>query len=162
MLQAIVAVYSDWGIGVKGTQPIVLSADRAHFRELTSGSAILFGRKTMEDFPEKKPLPGRFNILISTQSIQIDNGVCVHSVEEALKECEKCPKAFVIGGSQVYSEFLPHISRIFVTKIDLHPHSDSFFADLDANTQWNIIQESDWMWENGVPYRFLVYERSKA
>ena len=39
MLEAIVAVYADWGIGRKGTQPVVLRADRRHFRQIT-GSAV--------------------------------------------------------------------------------------------------------------------------
>ena len=40
-MEAIVAVYSDWGIGRDGTQPVVLKADRAHFRELTAGAAVI-------------------------------------------------------------------------------------------------------------------------
>lgn len=44
-MEAIVAVYSDWGIGSGGTQPVVLKADRAHFKELTDGAAVIVGRK---------------------------------------------------------------------------------------------------------------------
>ena len=50
-MEAIVAVFSDWGIGSEGTQQLVLKADRAHFRELTAGAAVIVGRRTMEDFP---------------------------------------------------------------------------------------------------------------
>lgn len=50
-MDAIVAVYSDWGIGARGTQPVVLKADRLRFRTETSGAAVIVGRKTMEDFP---------------------------------------------------------------------------------------------------------------
>ena len=38
-MDAIVAVYADWGIGAKGTQPLVIPADRRRFRELTLGAA---------------------------------------------------------------------------------------------------------------------------
>ena len=38
-MDAIVAVYADWGIGAKGTQPLVIPADRRRFRELTMGAA---------------------------------------------------------------------------------------------------------------------------
>ena len=48
-MEAIVAVYADWGIGAKGTQPIKLRADRSHFREKTMDAAVIVGRKTMED-----------------------------------------------------------------------------------------------------------------
>ena len=64
-MQAIVAVYSDWGIGAKGTQPLVIPADRKRFRALTDGAAVIVGRKTMEDFPGGRPLKGRHNIVIN-------------------------------------------------------------------------------------------------
>ena len=50
-MDAIVAVYSDWGIGADGTQPVVLKADRKHFVELTRGRTVIVGRRTLADFP---------------------------------------------------------------------------------------------------------------
>ena len=58
-MEAIVAVFSDWGIGSEGTQQVVLKADRKHFRDLTAGAAVLVGRRTLGDFPGGKPLKGR-------------------------------------------------------------------------------------------------------
>ena len=58
-MELIVAVYDDWGIGRDGTQPIALSEDRKFFREMTKGCMVITGRRTIEDFPGKKPLPGR-------------------------------------------------------------------------------------------------------
>ncbi len=43
-MEAIAAVFSDWGIGCEGTQQVVLKADRRHFRELTDGAASGGGR----------------------------------------------------------------------------------------------------------------------
>ena len=60
-MEAIVAVYSDWGIGSGGTQPVVVRADRRHFREVTGSAAVVVGRKTLADFPGGRPLPGRHN-----------------------------------------------------------------------------------------------------
>ena len=65
MLEAIVAVYSDWGIGANGTQPVVVKADRRHFREVTGGSAVIVGRRTLADFPGGRPLKGRENIVLN-------------------------------------------------------------------------------------------------
>jgi len=62
MLNLIVAVYDDWGIGANGTQPVALSADRRFFRETTRGAMVIVGRRTIEDFPGQKPLPGRVKI----------------------------------------------------------------------------------------------------
>ena len=56
-MDAIVAVYADWGIGAKGTQPLVIPADRRRFRELTMGAAVIVGRRTLDDFPGGRPLP---------------------------------------------------------------------------------------------------------
>ena len=64
-MELIVAVYDDWGIGKDGTQPVALSADRKFFRETTRGATVIVGRRTVEDFPEQKPLPGRVNILLN-------------------------------------------------------------------------------------------------
>ena len=47
-MDAIVAVYADWGIGAKGTQPLVIPADRRRFRELTMGAAVIVGRRTRQ------------------------------------------------------------------------------------------------------------------
>ncbi len=88
-MEAIVAVYSDWGIGSGGTQPVVLKADRVHFRELTMGAAVIVGRKTLEDFPGGRPLKGRHNIVVSRQAITIEGAELVHSTEEALAAAER-------------------------------------------------------------------------
>ena len=83
-MEAIVAVYGDWGIGCDGTQPVVLKADRAHFREVTAGAAVLVGRRTMEDFPGGRPLKGRHNIVVTRQNLEIEGAQVVHDTEEAL------------------------------------------------------------------------------
>ena len=70
-MDAIVAVYADWGIGAKGTQPLVIPADRRRFRELTMGAAVIVGRRTLDDFPGGRPLPGRENLVLTRQNIVI-------------------------------------------------------------------------------------------
>ena len=160
MIEAIVAVYGDWGIGADGTQPVVVSADRKHFREVTDGSAVICGRKTLEDFPGGRPLKNRVNIVLTRQALEIDGAVVVHSPEEALAEAAQYDRVFVIGGASTYSELFPHIDKIFVTKLDCVPHSDVFFPDLDENPDWEILEESTAQTdENGVSYRFLTYGR---
>ena len=55
-MDAIVAVYQDWGIGAEGTQPVALSADRRYFREKTRNAWVIVGRNTLADFPGGRPL----------------------------------------------------------------------------------------------------------
>ena len=161
-MEAIVAVYGDWGIGCDGTQPVVLRADRAHFREVTAGAAVLVGRRTLEDFPGGKPLKGRHNIVVTRQDIQIEGAQVVHSTQEALAAVAQQERCLVIGGASVYKQFFPHLSKIFVTKIDLIPHSDSFFPDLDADSAWTCTEQGPWQEENGLQYCFCTYEKNQS
>lgn len=158
-MDAIVAVYSDWGIGDGGTQPVVLKADRRHFRSLTDGSAVIVGRKTLADFPGGKPLANRFNIVVSRQGINVDGALVVHSTGEALDAAEDFEQCFVIGGASVYMQFFNYLERVYVTKIDIEPQSDSFFPNLDRNPEWECVSQEPWEEENGIRYCFCTYEK---
>ena len=160
-MDAIVAVYSDWGIGARGTQPVVLHADRAHFRAKTRGAAVIVGRRTMEDFPGGKPLKGRSNIVVTRQNITIEGAEVAASTEEAVSLAAKYEKCYVIGGASVFRQFYPYLDRVEITKIDLAPLSDSYFPDLDADPAWVCAEEGPWQEEGGVRYRFCTYERKK-
>lgn len=158
-MDAIVAVYSDWGIGDGGTQPVVLKADRRHFRSLTDGSAVIVGRKTLADFPGGKPLANRFNIVVSRQGINVNGALVVHSTGEALDAAEDFEQCFVIGGASVYMQFFNYLERVYVTKIDIEPQSDSFFPNLDRNPEWECVAQEPWEEENGIRYCFCTYEK---
>ena len=158
-LEAIVAVYADWGIGLKGTQPVVLKADRRHFREITGSDAVIVGRRTMEDFPGGRPLKGRHNIVVTRQALEIEGAEVVHSTEEALEAAARQGRCLVIGGASVYEQFFPYLDRIFITKIDLRPESDRHFPDLDVSPDWVCTEQGLWLEEDGVRYCFCTYER---
>ena len=158
-MDAIVAVYSDWGIGDGGTQPVVLKADRRHFRSLTDGSAVIVGRKTLADFPGGKPLANRFNIVVSRQGINVDGALVVHSTGEALDAAEDFEQCFVIGGASVYMQFFNYLERVYVTKLDTEPQSDSFFPNLDRNPEWECVSQEPWEEEDGIRYCFCTYEK---
>lgn len=160
-MEAIVAVFSDWGIGSEGTQQVVLKADRAHFRELTRDAAVIVGRRTLGDFPGGRPLKGRNNIVVTRQEIAVEGAEVAHSTEEALALAAKYPRTLVIGGASIYRQFLPFMDTVHVTKIDLAPASDSFFENLDISPDFRVRDAGDWQEENGVRFRFVTYERVK-
>ena len=83
-MKIIVAVYDDWGIGVNGSQPIILKADRQFFRAMTSGATVVVGRKTASDFPGNTPLPERTNILLTRSEKGIDGFISCRDPEEVL------------------------------------------------------------------------------
>lgn len=158
-MEAIVAVFSDWGIGSEGTQQVVLRADRAHFRELTQGAAVIVGRRTLADFPGGRPLKGRNNIVVTRQNLEIEGAEIAHSTDEALALASKYPRTLVIGGASVYRQFLPYLDLVHATQIDLAPKSDSYFENLDASPDFRPREEGEWQEENGIRYRFVTYER---
>ena len=158
-MEAIVAVYSDWGIGSGGTQPVVLKADRAHFKELTDGAAVIVGRKTLGDFPGGRPLKGRHNIVVTRQDIEVAGAQVAHSTGEALTLAAEYERCLVIGGASAYRQLKPYLDTVHVTKIDLAPQSDSYFENLDSSPNWERIDEERWQSEGDIRYCFVTYKR---
>ena len=158
-MDAIVAVYSDWGIGAEGTQPLVLHADRAFFRRMTENAAIIVGRTTLADFPGGKPLKGRHNIVMTRQNLSIEGAVVLSDVSQALEEAKKHDRCYVVGGASVYMQFFPHYDRVYVTQIDAQEECTAFFPNLDRNQDWKCSEAGPWQEEDGIRYRFCVYER---
>ena len=161
-MEAIVAVYSDWGIGDGITQPVALKADRQHFREVTHDAAVIVGRKTLEDFPGGRPLKGRVNIVVTRQPVTIDGAVVADSLEAALELASQYPRCLVIGGASIYEQFFPYINKVHITKIECCPPSTRFFPNLDREEGWRCTEESPLLEEEGVPYRFCIYERRSS
>ena len=158
-MELIVAVYDDWGIGKDGTQPIALSADRKFFRETTRGSMVIAGRRTIDDFPGRKPLPGRVNVALTRQNIEIPGFTVCHSPEQVLELAKGQDRAFVIGGGSVYREMLPYCDRAYVTRVHATPESDTFFPNLDQDPQWYLAETLRSGIENGISYEMQLYKR---
>ena len=93
-MEAIVAIYDDWGIGCCGTQPVALSVDRKFFREQTKGACVIVGRKTLADFPGGRPLPNRVNIVISRGEVLMEGVTVVRSPEEAAELAKQYPEEY--------------------------------------------------------------------
>ena len=159
-MEAVVAVFSDWGIGRDGTQQVALKADRKHFREITADAAVLVGRRPLEAFPGGKPLKGRHNIVVTRQDIQIEGAQVVHSTQEGVEAAARQARCLVIGGASVYRQFFPYLDCVHITKIDLAPESDSFFPNLDAMEDWACVWQGPWQEENGVRYCFCTYRKN--
>ena len=157
-MEAIVAVYTDWGIGSEGTQPIVVPEDRRRFAEVTKGATIIVGSKTLMDFPDSKPLSGRRNIVMTRQEAEVPGAEVVHTPEEAIEACKGDERVFVVGGATVYMALFPHLDKIYVTKIDAVPHSEAYFPNLDSLPEWKLTS-SEPLTSNGIRCEFCVYEK---
>ena len=158
-MNLIVAVYEDWGIGRDGTQPVALSADRKFFRETTRGAMVIVGRRTIEDFPGKKPLPGRVNVALTRSAEEIPGFTVCHSPEEAMELAKSAESCFVIGGGSIYQQMLPFCDTAYITKVHANPGSDTFFPNLDEDENWYPAQTLQSGEENGLAYEKLLYKK---
>ena len=158
-MELIVAVYDDWGIGADGTQPIALTADRKFFRQTTKGAMVITGRRTVEDFPGKQPLPGRENVLLTRGAEEFPGFTVLHSAEKAVAYAQKAERAMVIGGGSIYRQLLPYCDTAYITRVHATPVSDTFFPNLDEDPAWEkvaVLQSGE---ENGIAYEMLRYIR---
>lgn len=158
-MELIVAVYDDWGIGKDGTQPIALSADRKFFRETTRGAMVIVGRRTIEDFPGQKPLPGRVNVVLTRSNVDIPGFTVCHSPEEAAQLAKTAERAMVIGGGSIYRQMLAYCDTAYVTKVHCALESDTFFPDLDQDPAWMLAQVLQSGEENGISFEMCQYQR---
>ena len=159
-MELIVAVYDDWGIGKDGTQPVALSADRKFFRETTRGAAVIVGRRTVEDFPGQKPLPGRENIMLTRTKRAYPGFTMAASPEDAAHLASSAERAMVIGGGSIYRQMLPDCDRAYITKVHTTIESDTFFPNLDEDPQWKLAEVLMQGEEDGIAYEMCLYERA--
>ena len=160
-MKIIVEVDRNWAIGKGNSLLAHLPVDLKHFREKTLGKTVVMGRQTLESFPGGKPLPGRTNIVLTTnEDYPADCEICCSKEHlfQCLNNCD-LDQVFIIGGEQIYREFLSHCDRAYVTKIDAAFPADKYFINLDEHPAWKLVYESEPVTENGFTYRFTEYER---
>lgn len=158
-MELIVAVYDDWGIGCEGTQPVALSADRKFFRETTRGAMVIAGRKTIGDFPGKKPLPGRINVALTRTEQEIPGFTVCTSPEAAVELAKTAQRCFVIGGGSVYRQMLPYCDTAYITKVHTTVGCDTYFPNLDEMEEWYVAETLLSGEEDGIGYEMLIYKR---
>lgn len=130
--------------------------DMKFFKDTTMGHIVVMGRKTFESLP--KVLPGRKNIVISSNAeYQAQGATVVTSVEKALQIADN-EEVFVIGGGKIYAEFLPYADKLYLTEIDAEC--------ADADTYFPHFNKSDYIKEiinyydiDGVEFYHVVYKK---
>lgn len=121
-------------IGKRNVLPWYLPADLRHFKELTTGKPIIMGSTTFASIGHA--LPDRINIVMTRDSAFIAPGCIVaHSVEEALATGKGYDEVMVIGGANVFEQFLPLANRMYLTTIDVEIDGDVYFPGWNQN-EW--------------------------
>ena len=161
IISIIAAMGKNKVIGKNNSLPWKLPADMKHFKELTAGKPIIMGRKTFESLG--KPLPKRTNIIITRdQNYKAEGCIVVHSIEEALKAAEKHEEVMIIGGSQIYKEFLPRANKMYLTLIDVDFEGDAYFPEYKIE-EWEetAYEQHERGKDNQHNYTFMTLERKK-
>jgi dihydrofolate reductase len=161
---ALVAAIAHNGvIGRDGAIPWRFPDDVAYFKELTTGHAVVMGRRTWDSLPDRfRPLPDRRNVVVTRNALwRADGAERAGSVEEAVELLGDVDRVFVIGGAEIYAEALPLADELFLTEIDDDVTGDTFFPDWDRNA---FVQASrdEHVSDDGVPFAFVTYRRHSA
>lgn len=160
-LTLIAAVANNRVIGQNNALPWHLPEDMKHFKETTHGAPVIMGRKTWESLPEKfRPLPGRANIVISRNPhYKAPGATLANSLDAALNTCNTATEAFVIGGEELYRQAIDQADRLILTEIALTVNGDAHFPVIAAGN-WHETSRQSHLSSSGIPYAFVIYERT--
>ncbi|TDO73403.1 dihydrofolate reductase [Halanaerobium saccharolyticum] len=159
-LSIIAAMDKNQLIGKQGKMPWNLPADLKYFKNTTIGAPVIMGRKTFESIGF--PLPGRRNIILTRNKDYAAEGCEIfHSQEEILDEfLEKDKEAFIIGGAEIYKQFLAYSDKLYLTIIEHQFSGDTYFPEIDWQ-KWDKISEKKGTTDSNNPYTYShhVYQR---
>jgi dihydrofolate reductase len=131
MINMIVELDSNRGIGYQGKIPWRIPADMKHFQRTTTGHAVIMGRLTWESIG--RPLSSRRNIIVSKTLSSLREIEVVSSLEEAFKLTDN--NAYIIGGGQLYEAAFPFTQLIVVSHIKGIYPADTFFPNISPS-EW--------------------------
>ncbi len=139
-ISLIAAMAENRVIGNQNRLPWRLPNDLKHFKEITMGKPMIMGRKTWESLPGM--LPGRPHFVITRDPVYSAAGcTVVHSLEQALSAAGDVPEVMVVGGADIYQQFLPQADRIYLTRVHADIEGDAFFPALDEQL-WQELEKS--------------------
>lgn len=141
---AIIAAVDEGGvIGHQGKIPWNIPEDRVLFHELTAGAAVIMGKVTRQTVPS--PLPGRLSFVVDENM----------SFDEAIAAAKATGRpVFIIGGASIYTQALPLVDTLYISRIPGHHEGDAYFPLIDLTT-WQITET-----RHVADFRLEVYQRS--
>lgn len=139
-LRAIVAMAEDRLIGRDGGLPWHLPEDLRFFRRMTTGHAVVMGRKTWESIG--RPLPNRRNIILSRSKMSLPEGVEWISGPAELGELGIETDVYVIGGAQIYELLMPRCGELLVTRVHGEWQGDTWFPEFERDFERVAVLET--------------------
>lgn len=158
-LTIIAAVASNGVIGIANRLPWRLPEDLRRFKALTTGQAVIMGRKTWESLPPGfRPLPDRCNIVVTRDpAYRADGAVVVHSLAQAVAAADAALPC-VIGGADLYRQALPLAARLELTELDAAFDGDTYFPEYDRAI-WREVSRERHRSADGLAFSFVSYAR---
>ncbi len=161
IISLIVAASTNNAIGKNNQLLWHLPNDLKFFKNTTWGMPVIMGRKTFESV--NKPLPGRFNIVITRQAGWTAAGVIVAcDVNDAIKKAAEtnCKEAFIIGGGEIFNETIGLANKVYLTRVHAVLDGDTFFPVIDEN-KWLLVSNTDFAADekHTFAYSFQTWER---
>uniref|UniRef100_A0A5S6Q9D4 dihydrofolate reductase n=1 Tax=Trichuris muris TaxID=70415 RepID=A0A5S6Q9D4_TRIMR len=182
LVNIIVAICENFGIGLDNKIPWHLPSELKHFRKMTMTcqnaamqNAVIMGRKTYESIPQQfRPLKRRVNVVLTREkgSINKTEGVVVaRSLHNAFQLLRSPPlggtieTAWICGGSSVYEEVLKRgcWNRLYITSVHEAYKCDAFFPVINYAALRKVSDElvsSGMQEEGGIVYHVDVYENN--
>lgn len=140
-----------------------MPADMKRFKDLTTGHAVIMGRKTFESLPGGA-LPNRKNIILTTlPEAGFGNCFACESMHDALDLCEKEEEIFIIGGALVYRQALGIADKMYITRVhEAFKDADSFFPVVNYDL-WEEVDRQEFPADekHAYPYTFLTFIRKR-
>jgi dihydrofolate reductase len=159
-ISLIVAASENNAIGKNNQLLWHLPNDLKFFKNTTWGMPVIMGRKTFEAV--NKPLPGRFNIVITRQDGWKADGVLVaKDLNDALQKATEtnCKEIFIIGGGEIYKQSMEMADKIYLTRVHANIDGDTFFPVVDEN-KWQLITNQDFVADekHAFAYSFQLWK----
>ena len=154
MISLVVAAADNNAIGKDNQLLWHLPNDLKFFKNTTWGMPVIMGRKTFESV--NKPLPGRFNIVITRQKDWKAEGVIVATdLNDAINKAKETnsKEFFVIGGGEIYKQAIEIADRIYITRVHAKLEGDTFFPVIDEN-KWKLVSHQDFSADDKHKYAY--------
>lgn len=153
-MKLIVAISENNAIGKAGDLLCYLPDDLKHFKALTTGATVVMGKKTFFSLP-RRPLPNRRNIVLTRDESFAHEGVDVaHSIEHLQSMLTVQDNVFIIGGGEVYRQFMPVVDELHITHVHhTWDDADTFFPSIDPGV-WQCVDEEHHAADDKHAYAF--------
>jgi dihydrofolate reductase len=159
IVSLVAAVAENGVIGRDGTLPWRLPADLRFFKRLTTGHAIIMGRRTWDEI--RRPLPDRRNIVITRNpDADFPGAEPAPDLAAALALAAGDPEVFVIGGGEIFREALRMADRMYLTEVHAVVEGDTWFPAWDP-TQWQVVAEDRHEADERHPYAFTIRQYAR-